>query len=264
MLAVAILLLVVAIALAVQLARTNARLTALSDDLGEATRAREAADVARRSAEVAAQAAGKERDDALERANRARRDAADVAKRMKEEADARTRAEAARVEAEAARVEAEAALTEARAVAWGGDDRASELWALALASVRRTWEVSVAPSPGLPSPLDGSDDLLRDAISIAVDAAREEAGAAIDLEWSGDPVTAVAVAVRALALAQEVIGRLAKATDAAVLRVTADRDAVTLEVTGTDSQGRPAAVERLLADVATEHQVAPGRFELVA
>jgi hypothetical protein len=70
------------------------------------------------------------------------------------------------------------------------------------------------------------------------------------------------MALRALALAREVIGRLAKATDAAVLQVTVGRDAVTLEVTGTDFEGRPSPVEHLLADVAAERQVAPGRFEL--
>lgn len=255
MLAVALLLLVVAVALGVQLARTNARLRALSEDLGEATQARAAADAARRTAEAATEAARKERDDALERANRARRDAADVARRMKEEADARARAEVERAAAEASLAEAEAAAS-------GGDHEVAELWALALASVRRTWEVSVAPSPGLPSPLDGSDDELRDAVAIEVDAAREEAGAAIDLEWTGDAVASPAVAVRTLALAREVIGRLAKATEAAVLRVEVEGDAVTLEVTGTDAEGAPAPVELLLAGVATEQQVAPGRFQL--
>ena len=255
MLAVALLLLVVVVALGVQLARTNARLRGLSEDLGAATQARAEADAARRRADADAEAARKERDDALERANRARRDAADVARRMKQEADARA-------QAEAEKAAVEASLAEAEAAASGGDHQAAELWALALASVRRTWEVSVAPSPGLPSPLDGSDDELRDAVAIEVDAAREEAGAAIDLEWSGDAVTSPALAVRTLALAQEVIGRLAKATDAASLRVTSDGGAVTLEVTGTDQDGHPAPVARLLSDVATEQQVAPGRFEL--
>lgn len=250
MLAVATLLLLVAVALGVQLVRTNTRLEGVSSDLGEAIQARERADVARRSAEADAEAARKERDDALERANRAKRNAADVAKRMKQEADARA--------------EAEAALAAARQAASSDDQQSAELWALALASVRRTWEVSVAPSPGLPSPLDGSDDELRDAIGIEVDAAREEAGAAIELDWSGAAVTSPALAVRTLATAQEVIGRLAKATDAAVLRVRADAAMVTLEVSGTDAEGAPAPVERLLVGVAGEHQVAPGRFELSA
>lgn len=248
MLAVAILLLVVAVGLGVQLVRTNTRLEALSSDLDEAIRARERADVARRAAEADADAARKERDDAFERASRAKRDAADVAKRMKHEADARA--------------EAEAALAAAEQTSTGDDQQAAELWALALASVRRTWDVSVAPSPGLASPLDGSDDELRDAVGIEVDAAREEAGAAIELDWSGTAVTSPALAVRTLATAREVIGRLSKSPDAAVLRVTAAASAVTIEVSGTDADGAPAPVARLLVDVASEHQVVPGRFEL--
>lgn len=248
MLAVAIVLFVVAVGLAVLLVRTNARLQSVTEDLGEAVRAREIADAARRVAEGEATEARRERDDALERASRARRDSAEVAKRMKQEADARAAAEVA--------------LAEAEASAAGSDEQAAELWALALGAVRRTWEVSVAPSPGLASPLDGSDDELRDAISIEVDAAREEAGAAIELVWSGTEAAGPAVAVRALALAQELIGRLAKATDAAVLRVSVGPGRVEIDVSGSDVEGAPAPVDALLADVAPEHQVAPGRFEL--
>lgn len=248
MLAVSIVLFVIAVALAVQLARTSTRLQGVTEDLGEAVRARQAAEAARRVAEGQAAEAVRERDDALERAHRARRDSADVAKRMKQEADARAAAETALAEAEAA--------------AAGGDVQAAELWTLALAAVRRTWEVSVAPSPGLPSPLDDSDDELRDAIGIEVDAAREEAGASIELVWSGTPVAGPAVAVRTLALVQELIGRLAKASDGAVLHVTSAPTRVELEVTGTRADGAPAPVQGLLAGVAPEHQVAPGRFEL--
>lgn len=256
MLAVAVVLLVVAVVLLVLLLRTNARVDALTSDLGDAIRQREAAEAARRTAEAEAAQAHSARDDALERANRARRDAAEVAKRMKQEAEARAAAEAATAAAEAELAAARAAASS------GGDQRAAEMWTLALAAVRRTWEVSVAPSPGLPSPLEGSDDELRAAIGIEVDAAREEAGAAIDLEWTGTAVAGAALGLRALALVQELVGRLAKATDAAVLRVTVEEGSVTLEVTGTDVEGRPVSVEELLAGAAPEHQVAPGRFEL--
>ena len=248
MLVVAILLFVVAVGLAVQLVRTSTRLDAVTEELGEAIRARDSAESARRLAQGEAVDARRERDDALERAQRARRDSADVAKRMKQEADARTAAEVA--------------LAQAEASASGTDEQAAELWRLALGAVRRTWEISVAPSPGLASPLDGSEDELRDAIGIEVDAAREEAGAAIELLWSGTAVARPAVAVRALALAQELIGRLAKATESAVLRVTAGPDRIDIEVEGTDVDGAPAPVGALVADVAPEHQVAPGRFEL--
>lgn len=250
MLAVAIILLVVAVGLGVQLVRTNTRLRAVTDELGEANRARDSADAARRVAEGHTADARRERDDALERASRARRDAADVAKRMKQEASARAAAEVALADAEAA--------------ASGSDEQAAELWSLAVAAVQRTWEISVSPSPGVPSPLDDADDGLRAAVGIEVDAAREEMGAAIELEWSGSAVAPPALAVRALALVQELIGRVAKATDGAVLHVTSALGRVTVEVSGTDIDGAAVPVDALLADVAPDHQVAPGRFELTS
>jgi len=157
--------------------------------------------------------------------------------------------------------EAEADLAEARAEAAARpSDDAGELWDLALAGVRRTWDVSVAPSPGVPSPLEGAEDQLRAAIEIEVDAAREEAGAAIDLEWSGDATHPPAVSVRALSIAQELVARLAKASEAAVLRVTSADDGVVIEVEGTDADGRSVVP----LDVAAEHQAAPGRYVLGA
>lgn len=250
MLAVAIVLFVVAVGLAVQLVRTHRRLQTVRAELAGAERDLSAAESARRIADGQTAEACRARDDALERASRARRDAADVAKRMKQEADARTAAEAA--------------LSQARAAATGSDEQAAELWRHALASVRRTWEVSVAPSPGLPSPLDDTDDELQAAIGIEVDAAREEAGADIDLVWSGAGDHPPRLAVRAHALVQELIGRVAKATDSVVLEVDSAPAGITIEVRATDVDGAPVPVDTLIAGVAPEHQVAPGRFELGA
>lgn len=250
MLAVAIVLLVVAVGLGVQLLRTHRRLQAVAEELEEAKRSLRAAESARRLADGQTVEARRERDDALERASRARRDAADVAKRMKQEAEARAAAEVALADAEAA--------------ATGSDEQAAELWSLAVAAVQRTWEISVSPSPGVPSPLDDTDDELRAAVAIEVDAAREEMGASIELAWTGSTVAPPGLAVRALALVQELIGRVAKATDAAVLHVTAAPGQVTVEVSGTDIDGAAVPVGALLADVAPDHQVGPGRFELTS
>lgn len=181
--------------------------------------------------------------------------------RVEELTEALAAARRAGDEAEAARRLAEADLAEARAEAAARpSDDAGELWDLALAGVRRTWDVSVAPSPGVPSPLEGAEDQLRAAIEIEVDAAREEAGAAIDLEWSGDATHPPAVSVRALSIAQELVARLAKASEAAVLRVTSADDGVVIEVEGTDADGRSVVP----LDVAAEHQAAPGRYVLGA
>lgn len=259
MLVVAGLLLLVAVVLAVVLVRTRSQFDAVTAELAQVRRARDAADAARRGAEADAATARKERDDALERANRARRDAADVAKRMKQEAEARAAADEARQQTEAERERLAVELRAAEeAVASGSDEQVAELWALALAGARRTWEISVSPSPGMPSPLDDADDELRAAIGIEVDAAREEAGAAIELEWAGDAIAPPAVAVRALSIAQELVARLSKTTDAAVLRVSSTADGVTLEVAGTDPDGRAV----IPPDVAGEHQVEPGCYFL--
>jgi trimeric autotransporter adhesin len=249
-LAVAIVLFLVAVGLGVQLVRTNARLQSVREELAEANRALGASESARRVADGHAAEARRERDEALERVSRARRDAADVAKRMKQEA--------------AARAAAEVALADAEAAATGSDEQAAELWRLAVAAVQRTWEISVSPSPGVPSPLAGADDELRAAIGIEVDAAHEEMGASIDLDWSGATVAPPALAVRALALVQELIGRVAKVTDGAVLHVTSAPGQVTVEVSGTDIDGAAVPVDALLADVAPDHQVGPGRFELTS
>lgn len=253
MVVVAAVLLVVAVASGVVLARTRAQVRELTGALEAARRTAAEAQAAARLADADRATARRERDDALEREKRARREAADVARRLQAEHAARAAAEEA-----AARWEAD--LAEARAVAARPEHDAGELWALALAGVRRTWEVSVAPSPGMPSPLDGADDQLRAAIEIEVDAAREEAGAAIDLEWSGETTHPAAVSVRALSIAQELVARLAKASEAAVLRVTSDDGGVVIEVEGHDADGRSVVP----VDVAAEHQAAPGRYVLGA
>lgn len=263
MLAVAGLLLAVAVAvvLAVLLVQARGRLDAATAELAEVRRARDDAEAARKAAEGDAATARKERDDALERERRARRDAADVAKRMKQEAEARAAADAARAETEAERERLAVELKAAEeAVASGSDEQVAELWSLAIAGARRTWEISVAPSPGMPCPLDDTDDELRTAVEIEVDAAREEAGADIELDWSASAVAPPAVAVRALSIVQELVARLSKTTEAAVLRVGSTADGVTIEVQGTDVEGHAV----LPTDIAAEHQVEPGCFFLPA
>jgi autotransporter adhesin len=250
---------VIALALAFQLQRTRARLEAVTGDLGEAIAARDAAGAARREAEADAASARRERDDALEREKRAKREAAEVSRRMKDEAERRAGAEAALADAEAEQARLGDALADAEAASSGGDeDRDARLWSLALAAVRHTWEVSVAPSPEMASPLDDADDELRAAVTIEVDAAREEAGAAVELEWHGDAVAPPSVALGALSITQALLARLAKVSDESLLRVTSTPEGVTIEVSATDADGRSVVPD----DVAVDQQVAPGRWEL--
>lgn len=259
MLFVAIALAVVAAVLALTVVRTRAEVASLAEQLGEARQAHERAEAAARAAEAAAAASAKERDDALERASRAKRDAAEVAKRMQQESEARAAAEAARQStlAERDRLEEELAAAEG-ALAAGGEAKLAELWSLALAGVQRTWEISVCPSPGMPSPLADTDDELRTAIEIEVDAAREEAGAAIELDWRGTDPAPVAAAVRTLSIAQELIARLAKTAAEASLTVDSAGGVVRLEVEAVDDDG----ADVVPADVAPAYRVAPGRYVL--
>lgn len=261
MVVVAAVLAVVAIALAVELVRTRARLDALASELEGVRTARTEAEAARRRSETETATARAEREDALDREKRAKREAADVSRRLQQEHDAhaRTEQERDRLAGDLEALRAQLAEVQARADQRAGGD-VEQLWQLALAGVRRTWEVSVAPSPGMPSPIDGALDPLRAAVEVEVDAAREEAGAAIDLEWAGDAVAPPAVALRALSITQELIARLAKVSDQAVLRVASDPEGVTIEVEGTDADGGSVVP----TDVAAEHQVAPGRYVLTA
>lgn len=206
------------------------------------------------SAEAAADAAARERDEALERESRARREAAEVARRMQDEQEARADSEAAR-----SRLETELAAAE-EAIAAGSDEQVSELWELALSKVRRTWEISVSPSPGMPCPLDEPDaDPLRVAAEIEVDAAREESGAVIDLEWRDGGRPSAPVAVRTLTIVQELIARLAKADDPASIAVSTTEDRATVRVTGTGDDG-----EAFDPEIARDHKIGPSRWELTA
>ena len=243
-----------------QSART--RLADAEERLAEAVEARRRADEAATEAEAAAAAAAKERDDALERAARAKRDAAEVARRMQEEAEARAAAEAEQASTAADRERLEAELAAAEALAADGDEgRIAELWSLALGGVRRTWEVSVCPSPGMPCPLDDGEHLLRTALEIEVDAAREEAGAAIELRWEGDAEVATPTALRTLSIAQELIGRLSKVADEATMAVeVADDGSLVLAVVATDADG----ADVVPPDVAAEHLDGAGRYVLGA
>lgn len=251
MVVAAAVLLVAAAVLGVLLARARARVGELGEELARAQRSAADADAARRAAEGERATAQRERDDALERERRIKREAADVARRLQGEHTARR-------EVEEARDRLVAEVAELRSAAAQRPEDEAELWALALAGVRRTWEISVAPSPGLPSPLEEAVDPLRAAIEIEVDAAREEAGAAIDLEWAGEALHPPSVSLRALSIVQELVGRLAKVSETAVLRVHSAPDSIAVEVEASDAGGASVVP----GDVAVEHQVAPGRYVL--
>jgi hypothetical protein len=222
----------VAVLLLVLLLRERARTSELLDELAGMTAARGVASAAAAEAEERARLADQARDDALERVQRSRRDAAEVAARLTEETAARAEAEAAveRSAGERARVEAELATRTAELEAvraelasrpvGAGDQGAEVLWDLALGRIERLWRTSIALLPEDPSPLEGSEDPLRSATEVVVDAAREEAGADIELVWTGSgrevPIDRATVA---LAVVESVVETVAKSTLRTTLRV---------------------------------------------
>lgn len=224
----------------------------------------------------------RERDDAVDRAQRARRDAAEVANRLRDEANARQSAEAAAKAASTAGDQATAKVAAATAErdeaihardvalierddALAASARIPEIdapevaatapategaagfdvavvWAMALARVERTWRVSVASGDSTPSPLESGDALLRTAFEIEVDAAREEAGADIDLAWTGPGMVETGAAVTALAVGSHLVAGLAKTAARAVITVTVSDDVVDIVATGTNDEGEPVTI----------------------
>lgn len=235
MLLVVLALLVVAAVLAVAYGRLRARcaeLEALLDDV-----AVEREELFDQIDDAAAQvtATGKERDDALERVQRCRRDAAEVANRLTAETAARVRAEASGL----------AAATEAEM-----------LWALALARAERTWRTSIALHAEETSPISG-DDPLRAAVAIEIEAAREEAGADIELRWSGDDPVPPAPALLVLGLVEEVVASVSKTAARTIVDVSVIDGAVDVSVDAVDTSGVAVAVE-----VPGTAAVEPGRFRV--
>lgn len=176
------------------------------------------------------------------------------------EADAEARStlseERDRLVKERERLEADLAAAEAHTMD-ADESRLQELWELALAGVQRTWEISVCPSPGMPSPLEGTDDSFHVAVQVEVDAAREEAGALIDLTWVDEGVVPVRLAVRALPLVQELVAQLSKAADTAELTVTAAPDKVTIHVDAKSPDGDPVH-----PSLSSDYEVEPGQYVL--
>lgn len=230
----------------------NLRLRARADEFAALARAtadeRDASRAQAVDAATDAAAARKERDDALERVNRSRRDAAQVANRLTAETAARAQAES-ELESTLRRLE------EARDAGVGG--LADLLWSLSVRRAETTWRLSIAVDPSAASPFAGQSDLFRTAAEIEVDAAREESGADIELEWTGDAVVESERAVVALAVLRDVVDALSTAAASTTVAVSCLDDGVELAVRAVDADGTPMEV-RLPAEIESE----PGRARI--
>lgn len=267
--------LLVVMGLAVALWRAHATIEGLNGRIDAFTAELDDADNEITAALAEASQATKERDDAFERVQRARRDAAEVAGRLYEEQTAREAAERRADAADARAATAEEVLRErteelevlrttvadlerevAAATSAGGVE-VDQLWSLALAASERLWHTSVAAGPVGVSPLADADDPLRTAIEIEVDAAREEAGAAIELVWELDGIVPVAQAVLALATVQGLVASVAKTAASATLTIRGVGGGVEVTMAATDDDGVPLDVA-----IAGSAAVAPGRYRV--
>jgi predicted nucleic acid-binding Zn-ribbon protein len=264
----------------VQRARRDA--AGVANRLSEQTSAREVA-------ELAAREAGDERDRLRAELADARSELDDARQELAEAAEASADSRNEVAQARTALDEARADLTEARVDATGAraerDDAlarlasaeaaaaerspaaapapvaavaaADVLWGLALDRIDRTWRTSIALHAEETSPLTGADDPLRAAAQIQVDAAREEAGAAIELRWSGRADVAPAEALVVLSLIESVVAAVSKVAVDTTISVTAAPAAVEVEVDALDDAGRPVVV-----DVPAALTVGPGRYRV--
>ena len=259
--------LVAVVVLAVVVVRTRTQVDRLAELARELTDEREDAIADARRARDEGDVLRTERDEALERVQRARRDAAEVANRLQEERAARTAAEetgavaTARVdelerEVVGLRDELAASVPAAAADVPGHVPDAEILWQLALARVSRTWRTSIALLPDEPSPIDGAPDALRAAAEVLVAAAREEAGADIELEWAGDSSGIGAHrAVLALSVVEAIVETVAKVVAPTRLQIGVTPDGVEIEVTTDEHSGQTVPLELPAALAA-----GPGRF----
>lgn len=272
---IAVVCFVVAVGLGVVVVRTRAQDADLELALRTTIDQRDRYETMLTMARDEAAAARKERDEAFDRVQRARREAAEVSARLAEEVAARSdaesttaavasrcgalerdleeaRAQIARGHAEIAeraealeRFEAEVAESEEarrRATPPDHGDVLDSLWDLALARVERTWRTSISLTADEPSPLIAASDTLRTAVEIEIDAAREEAGADIDLVWTGEGSTDPAAAVVVLAIIEAVVGALAKVARSTTVRVSISPQHVDVGIEALDDRGEALSV----------------------
>lgn len=248
MIVVVVVCLLVIVGLAVQLQRLQTRIAERDATIDGLRSELAAADNEVTEALTATARAERARDDALERVQRAKRDASEVAGRLSAETD---RAQQLDAEIEGLRAEL------AAAQAADDDERIAALWALTLAGTERAWRTSVALAPDEDSPLAGIDRPLREAIEIEIDAAREEAGADIELHWEVDEAVELADAVQVLVTARELIATVAKTAAHTELTVRSSGDGLELVIDARDDASSPLDVAIPGLDAA-----APGRYRV--
>jgi hypothetical protein len=170
-----------------------------------------------------------------------------AARRERDEAN--TASAAALAARDAAQDAAAERAREAKALAQQAAERrgidAEVLWQLERERSERTWRHSVAVGPTTSSVFDGVDDVLREALQVELDAAREEVGCVVDLHAEIPPNVTTAASLLALRSAQELLARAVKAADRTTLRVHTDGEDLIVTVHPVDTDDAPLPVEPL-------------------
>ena len=255
MIVLVIVLAVVAIAAIVLVLVTRSRLTAQRAAAATATAAAEQAAAERVAEEARATAAEAARDEAATRAASAEEQATTAAATAAE-AEARAVEAATRVAA-AESLAAEAEARAAEAAARNGLD-AEVLWTLERARSERTWRHSVALGPDGSSVFDTTDNPLREALQVELDAAREDVGALVELDTDVPADVTAAGSVLILRAAQELLARAVKAAEETTLRVRVDGADVVVTVLATDEHGVAVALPALAVPPSADLEATDG------
>ena len=122
---------------------------------------------------------------------------------------------------------------------------AEVLWTLERARSERTWRHSVALGPDGSSVFDTTDNPLREALQVELDAAHEDVGALVELDTDVPADVTAAGSVLILRAAQELLARAVKAAEETTLRVRVDGADVVVTVLATDEHGVAVALPAL-------------------
>lgn len=254
-------LVVLLVVLVAALGVANMRLRARAEELAGVVRARDGeivqhtgslAAANRRIADLA-----RARDDATTKLERSKHEAMEVAQRLRDETAQRIKAETERQDLVKERERAGSALDDAEGRLASVDDDRERLWALALARSERLWRTSVAIGPDQPSPFEDTDDPLHCAAQVEVEAAREEVGAAIELSWTGEPVTDPGRAVLVLGLVEALVAAVAKEASRATITVSSVPESTDVHIHAIGDDDEPVKIS-----VAGVGATEPGRYRI--
>ena len=141
---------------------------------------------------------------------------------------------------------------------------AEVLWTLERARSERTWRHSVALGPDGSSVFDTTDNPLREALQVELDAAREDVGALVELDTDVPADVTAAGSVLILRAAQELLARAVKAAEETTLRVRVDGADVVVTVLATDEHGVAVALPALAVPPSADLEATDGGVRVEA